>query len=63
VYWQFGGQPFGIAPIWPGALVCLLIMVPITLASREKVSPGFRLYSEAVKEMENMESEASGLSE
>ncbi len=47
--WQFSGKPFGIAPLWPAAVVCLLILIPMTLMSREKVSQGYRLYSEAVE--------------
>ena len=49
--WQFGGQPFGIAPLWPASAVTLIILIPMTLMSKEKVSPGYRKYQEALKDM------------
>ena len=56
--WQFGGKPFGLSPLWPAALVCLTILIPMTLLSKEKVAPGYRLYQEAVDDMRRQESEA-----
>lgn len=49
--WFFAGNPFGVAPLWPATLVCLLILVPITLVSKEKVSEGYKKYVEAQKEL------------
>ncbi|WP_186565880.1 sodium:solute symporter family transporter [Lawsonibacter celer] len=50
--WFFGGKPFDIEPLWPAAVVCLVILIPMTLMSKEKVSPGYLRYQEAVREME-----------
>ena len=50
--WFFGGKPFDIEPLWPAAIVCLVILIPMTLMSKEKVSPGYLRYQEAVREME-----------
>ena len=53
--WQFGGKPFGVAPLWPAAAVTLIILIPLTLMSKEKVSPGYREYQEALKDMYEQE--------
>ena len=45
--WFFAGNPFGIAPLWPATAVCLIILIPITLSSKEKISDGYRRYMEA----------------
>lgn len=47
--WHFAGNPFGVSALWPAVAVCVVILVPMTLASKEKVSPGYRLYQEALK--------------
>jgi SSS family solute:Na+ symporter len=47
--WHFSGSPFGVAPLWPAALVCLVILIPMSLASKEKVSPGYKMYKEALE--------------
>lgn len=49
--WQFTGQPFGIAPLWPATAVCLVILIPLTLASRQAVSPGHQLYQNMRRDM------------
>lgn len=49
--WHFTGNPFGLPPVWPAAASCLAIMVPLTLASKAKVSPGYKAYQQALKEM------------
>ena len=38
---------FGIAPLWPATAVCLIILIPITLSSKENISDGYRRYMEA----------------
>ena len=45
--WFFAGNPFGIAPLWPATAVCLVILIPITLSGKEKVSDGYKKYMEA----------------
>jgi len=49
--WHFAGLAAitGLSPLWPAAAVTILIIVPMTLASKEKVSPGYRQYQEALK--------------
>lgn len=49
--WFFMGNPFGLAPLWPGALVCLVILIPLTLANKEKMSEGYRKYLEGKEEL------------
>lgn len=49
--WFFAGNPMGISCFWPGAVICLAILVILTLMSREKVSAGYQLYQEAVAAM------------
>lgn len=44
--WFFIGNPLGVAPLWPGTLVCMLILIPMTLMNREKVSSGYQKYAE-----------------
>jgi len=58
-FWHFAGNPFGVQPLWPGAGVCLLILIPMTLLSKEKVSPGYRMYLEAQAQLKAMEAEKS----
>lgn len=45
--WFFAGNPFDIAPLWPAVAVCLIILIPITLSSKEKISEGYRKYMAA----------------
>ena len=49
--WFFAGSPFGAAPLWPGALVCLVVLVPLTLMSKQKISDGYQKYLDAQKEL------------
>lgn len=49
--WFFAGNPMGVSCFWPGAAVCLLILVVLTLMSKEKVTPGYKLYKESVATM------------
>lgn len=45
--WSFAGKPFGIAPFWPTIIVTLAILIPLTLASKNKISEGYARYAEA----------------
>ena len=47
--WHFTGNPFGISPLWPAAAVCLVIIIPMTLVSKQKVSEGYKMYQAALK--------------
>lgn len=49
--WFFAGDPWGIAPLWPGTLVCLVVLIPMTLTAREKISEGFMKYLEAKEKL------------
>lgn len=46
--WFFAGSPLGLPPFWPGFIVTMVILIPLTLCSKEKVSPGYRLYRETI---------------
>lgn len=46
--WHFAANPFGLSPLWPAAAVCIVILVIMTLCSKEKVSPGYKMYQEAL---------------
>lgn len=45
--WHFAGNPFGMAPLWPSAAVGIVVLVVLTLMSKEGVSPGYQKYQEA----------------
>jgi SSS family solute:Na+ symporter len=49
--WFFTGNPMGLQPLWPAAIVCLVVLVPMTLASKEPVSPGYKMYKECAAAM------------
>ena len=49
--WFFAKNPMGISCFWPGAAICLIILVILTLMSKQQVSAGYRLYREAVSAM------------
>lgn len=50
--WHFVGQPFGIAPLWPSAILGVIVLVVLTFATgKEKVSPGYKRYKEALAQM------------
>lgn len=49
-FWFFAKSPFGIAPLWPGTLVCLVVLIPLTLMNKEKVSDGYQKYLVAQKD-------------
>lgn len=49
-FWFFADSPLGIAPLWAGAIVTLIVQVVITLFSREKVSPGYLRYRGVLEE-------------
>lgn len=53
--WFFAGNPFGIASLWPATAVCLVILIPMTLMNKEKVSPGYQKYMEAKITLEQIE--------
>lgn len=45
--WFFAGNPWGVAPLWPGAMICFVVLIPMTMVAREKVSEGYSKYMEA----------------
>lgn len=49
-FWFFAGSPFGIAPLWPGTAVGLIVLIPLTLMNKEKISEGYQKYLDALKE-------------
>lgn len=49
--WFFAGNLFGISCFWPGTAVCIIILVILTLVSKERVAPGYKLYKESVASM------------
>ena len=50
--WFFFKNPYGISALWPAMVVTLLVLVPMTLHSKEAVSPGYKMYREALKSAE-----------
>lgn len=48
--WFFSGSPFGIEPIWPSCFVGILILVVLTLTSKEKIYSGHLRYKESEME-------------
>ncbi len=55
--WHFAGNPFGIQPLWPSFGVGLILLMGLTLLSKEKVSEGYKTYQECLEEY-NKEQEA-----
>lgn len=55
--WHFAGNPFGLEPLWPACGLTVVLLMGLTLLSKEKVSPGYRRYQEAKRTL--AESEAS----
>jgi SSS family solute:Na+ symporter len=53
--WHFGGNPFGWQPLWPSAAVCLLILIPVTVFGKARVSPGYQMYRESLKQLNESE--------
>lgn len=45
--WFFAGNPWGVAPLWPGAMICFAVLIPMTMVAREKISEGYSKYIEA----------------
>ncbi|HZK44347.1 MAG TPA: sodium:solute symporter family protein [Syntrophomonadaceae bacterium] len=52
--WFFSGSPFGIQPLLPALLIGLVILVTITLMSREPISEGCALYQELLEKYNNI---------
>ena len=50
IIWFYLGNPHGISALWPGLIVALLVLIPITVFSKEPVSAGYRRYSQALSE-------------
>jgi SSS family solute:Na+ symporter len=57
--WHFAGSPLGLQPLWPAAAACLVILIPMSLASKEKISAGHRMYRDAEEQMTAGEREKS----
>lgn len=53
-FWHFANSPFNVAPLWPGAAATLLILIPVSLMSKEKVSAGYKLYREMRMNMDDI---------
>lgn len=49
--WHFAGNPAGIEPLWPACAVTVLVLVTLTLASKNKVSEGYLRYKIARDEL------------
>ncbi len=50
--WFFAGNPFGVAALWPGVASGLLVLIPLTLKTKEPISEGYKKYKVAKDEME-----------
>lgn len=48
--WHFAGSPFGVAPLWPSAVLGVGLLVILTLLSKEPVSEGYKRYQAALEE-------------
>ena len=57
IVWHFLGSPLGIQPLIPALVVGLAVLVALTLASPEKVSPGYRVYQRAKRRYAEMTGE------
>jgi len=55
-FWHLTGSPFGWAPLWPSLLTGVPVLVILTMISKDKVSPGYAKYAEALKKAETEDS-------
>lgn len=46
--WHFAGNPLSIDPLWPACGFTIIVLVLMTLTSKEKVSPGYERYRSAM---------------
>lgn len=53
--WFFAGNPFNIAALWPAAGICIVLLLIISFASKEKESEGHRQYREALQYLREVE--------
>jgi len=53
--WFFLKNPFGISALWPSLVVTLLLLIPMTLRSKEPVSPGYEMYRKTLKAAQEKE--------
>ena len=51
--WFFAGNPLNISCFWPGAVLCLAILIIITFITNRnnEISPGYILYKKALTEL------------
>lgn len=47
--WHFAGNPLGVEPLWPACTLTIVLLVALTFASKERVSPGYERYQLAKK--------------
>lgn len=53
--WHFAGNPLSIEPLWPACCFTIVVLVVITLTSKERVSPGYKRYEKAMKALRSEE--------
>lgn len=51
VCWNFAGNPFGVAPLWPGVVVTAIVVVGLAFAQKESVSEEYKRYQLVREEM------------
>ena len=54
-FWHFANSPLGVAPLWPATAVTLLILIPMSLMSKQKISAGYQLYKEMCEAADSLE--------
>ena len=58
--WYIAGNPMGIEPAWPGIIVTTVVLVVMTLGSKEKVSQGYLDYKQIEREYDQEMKDANG---
>lgn len=48
--WYFVGNPFGVEPLWPGAVVTIVLLVVISLCDKGELAKGYELYHQMLAE-------------
>ncbi len=57
--WHFAGSPLGVAPLWPACIVTFVILVILTLLSRDRISLGYQRYLDAKNLLKELEGRAA----
>lgn len=53
--WSFAGQPFGINSLWPASALTIVVLVGLSMASKQRISESHVRYEEACETLDALE--------